>query len=129
MKTKKIYACWIYVSDLQKSKQFYQDIGFEVKLTDEDWIEFNFGETSFAILQRPAHKGDVIASKTRIMFETDDIELVYEELKNKGVKTIGEIRTEPYGKLLTLKTPTGIGWNFTKDFLLVITIKRNMSVW
>ena len=128
MKTKKIYACWIYVSDLQKSKQFYQDIGFEVKLTDEDWIEFNFGETSFAILQRPAHKGDVIASKTRIMFETDDIELVYEELKNKGVKTIGEIRTEPYGKLLTLKTPTGIGWNFTKDFLLVITIKRNMSV-
>ena len=129
MKTKKIYACWIYVSDLQKSKQFYQDVGFEVKLTDEDWIEFNFGETSFAILQRPAHKGDVIASKTRIMFETDDIELVYEELKNKGVKTIGEIRTEPYGKLLTLKTPTGIGWNFTKDFLLVITIKRNMSVW
>lgn len=129
MKTKKIYACCIYVSDLQKSKQFYQDIGFEVKLTDEDWIEFNFGETSFAILQRPAHKGDVIASKTRIMFETDDIELVYEELKNKGVKTIGEIRTEPYGKLLTLKTPTGIGWNFTKDFLLVITIKRNMSIW
>lgn len=129
MKTKKIYACWIYVSDLQKSKQFYQDIGFEVKLTDEDWIEFNFGETSFAILQRPVHKGDVIASKTRIMFETDDIELVYEELKNKGVKTIGEIRTEPYGKLLTLKTPTGIGWNFTKDFLLVITIKRNMSIW
>ena len=129
MKPRKIYACWIYVSDLQKSKQFYQDIGFELKLTDGDWIEFNFGETSFAILQRPAHKGDVIASKTRIMFETDDIELVYEELKNKGVKTIGEIRTEPYGKLLTLKTPTGIGWNFTKDFLLVITIKRNMSIW
>ena len=129
MKPRKIYACWIYVSDLQKSKQFYKDMGFEVKLTDGDWIEFDLGETSFAILQRPAHKGDVIASKTRIMFETDDIELVYEELKNKGVKTIGEIRTEPYGKLLTLKTPTGIGWNFTKDFLLVITIKRNMSIW
>ena len=104
---RKIYACWIYVSDLQKSKQFYQDIGFEVKLTDGDWIEFNFGETSFAILQRPAHKGDVIASKTRIMFETDDIELVYEELKNKGVKTIGEIKTEPYGKLLAFENLDG----------------------
>ena len=98
MKPRKIYACWIYVSDLQRSKQFYQDIGFEIKLRDRDWIEFNFGETSFAILQRPAHKGDVVASKTRIMFEIDDIELIYEELKNKGVKTIGEIRTEPYGK-------------------------------
>ncbi len=107
MKPRKIYACWIYVSDLQKSKQFYQDMGFEVKLTDGDWIEFDLGETSFAILKRPAHKGDVVASKTRLMFETDDIELVYEELKNRGVKTIGEIRTEPYGKLLTFEDPDG----------------------
>jgi len=107
MNPRKIYACWIYVSDLQKSKQFYKDMGFEVKLTDGDWIEFDLGETSFAILQRPAHKGDVIASKTRIMFETDNIELVYEELKNKGVKTIGEIRTESYGKLLTFEDPDG----------------------
>lgn len=41
------------------------------------------------------------------MFETDNIELVYEELKNRGVKTIGEIRTEPYGKLLTFEDPDG----------------------
>lgn len=107
MKPRKIYACWIYVSDLQKSKQVYQDMGFEVKLIDGDWIEFDLGETSFAILQRPAHKGDVITSKTRIMFETDDIELVYEELKNKEVKTNGEIRTESYGKLLTFEDPGG----------------------
>lgn len=105
MKPRKIYACWIYVSDLQKSKCFYQDIGFEVKLTDGDWIEFDLGETSFAILQRPAHKGSVVASKTRIMFETDNIELVYEELKEKKVKMIGEIRAEPYGKLLTFQDP------------------------
>ena len=107
MKPRKIYACWIYVSDLQKSKHFYQDMGFEVKLIDGDWIEFNFGETSFAILQRPAHKGDVVASKTRIMFETNNRELVYTELKEKKVKMIGEIRTEPYGKLLTFEDPDG----------------------
>lgn len=47
MKPRKIYACWIYVSDLQKSKQFYQDIGFEVKLTDRDWIGLNL------ILEKP----------------------------------------------------------------------------
>ena len=39
MKPRKIYACWIYVSDLRKSKQFYQDMGFEIKLIDGDWIE------------------------------------------------------------------------------------------
>lgn len=103
----KIYACWVYVSDLQKSKLFYQSIGFQVKLTDGDWIEFNLGETSFAILRRPPYKGAVRASKTRIMFETDDIELVYAELKDKGVRTVGGIRTEPYGKLLTFEDPDG----------------------
>ena len=82
-------------------------MGFEIKLIDGDWIEFNFGETSFAILQRPAHKGDVVASKTRIMFETNNIELVYKELNEKKVKMIGEIRTEPYGKLLTFEDPDG----------------------
>lgn len=103
----KIYACWVYVSDLQKSKLFYQSIGFQVKLTDGDWIEFNLGETSFAILRRPPYKGEVRASKTRIMFETEDIELVYAELKDKGVRTVGGIRTEPYGKLLTFEDPDG----------------------
>ena len=34
MKPRKIYACWIYVSHLQRSKQFYQDMGFEVELID-----------------------------------------------------------------------------------------------
>ena len=109
MKVKKIYACWIYVSDLKKLLRFYQNIGFELKFIEEDgaWAEFDLGETSFALLQRPAEKGAVQSAKTRIMFEIDDIELIYEELKNKGVKTIGEIRTEPYGKLLTFEDPDG----------------------
>lgn len=114
-KPNKIYACWIYVSDLEKSKHFYQRIGFEVKLTDGDWIEFDLGDTSFAILKRPRKKGDVIARKTRIMFETDNIELVYEELKEKKIKTIGEIRTEPYGKLLTFEDPDGHWLEFYQE--------------
>ena len=55
MKVKKIYACWIYVSDLKKSIRFYQNIGFELKFIEKDgaWAEFDTGETSFALLQRP----------------------------------------------------------------------------
>ena len=100
MKIKRIYACWIYVSDLQRSQEFYRNIGF-------DWIEFALGETSFAILKRPESKGEVVASKTRIMFEVEDIELARDELKSKNVKIIGNIREEPYGKLLTFEDPDG----------------------
>ena len=89
MKIKRIYACWIYVSDLQRSQEFYRNIGFDIKVVDGDWIEFALGETSFAILKRP------------------DIELARDELKSKNVKIIGNIREEPYGKLLTFEDPDG----------------------
>ena len=55
MKIRKIYACWVYVSDMEQSVRFYQDIGFTVKFVEDDgvWVEFDLGETSFALLQRP----------------------------------------------------------------------------
>ena len=56
MKIKRIYACWIYVSDLQRSQEFYRNIGFDIKVVDGDWIEFALGETSFAILKRTGEK-------------------------------------------------------------------------
>lgn len=107
MNTIRIYACWIYVSDLEKSLHFYQSIGFKIKFSEDSWVEFDLGQTSFAILERPKNKGNVIPGKTRIMFETNDIETVYNELKNKRVKIIGTIRSESYGKLLTFEDPDG----------------------
>ena len=108
-KIQKIYACWIYVSDIKKSIRFYQNIGFELKFIEEDgaWAEFDLGETSFALLQRPAEKGSVQSVKTRIMFEVNDIEEMRRHLVSLDVKLIGEIREEPYGKLLTFEDPDG----------------------
>ena len=108
-KIQKVYACWIYVSDLKKSIRFYQNIGFELKFIEEDgaWAEFDLGETSFALLQRPAEKGKVQPAKTRIMFEADHIEEMRQQLISLGVKLIGDIREELYGKLLTFEDPDG----------------------
>ena len=105
MKVKKIYACWIYVSDLKKSLRFYQNIGFNLKFIEKDgaWAEFGLGETSFALLQRPAEKGKVQPAKTRIMFDADDIEKMRKQMVSIGVKLIGDNREEPYGKLLTFE--------------------------
>ena len=109
MKVKKIYACWIYVSDLKKSLRFYQNIGFELKFIEKDgsWAEFDLGETAFALLQRPAEKGAVKPAKTRIMFEVNDIEKMQQHLVSPGVKLIGGVREEPYGKLQTFEDPDG----------------------
>ena len=105
-KINKIYACWIYVSDLKQSIRFYQNIGFELKFVDGNaWAEFDMGETAFALLQRPAEKGAVQPAKTRIMFEVNDIEKMRRHLVSLGVKLIGGVREEAYGKLLTFEDP------------------------
>ncbi len=41
------------------------------------------------------------------MFMVDDIESMYETLKNHNVTLIGGIRDENYGKLLTFADPDG----------------------
>lgn len=107
MRIKKIYACWIYVNDLNKSIEFYQAVGFKIKFIEDKWVEFDLGETSFAILKRDESKGKVIPRKTRIMFETDNIESLYKDLRNKNITFIGEVLNEPYGKLLTFEDPDG----------------------
>ncbi|MDR9859496.1 VOC family protein [Treponema socranskii] len=71
------------------------------------WAEFDLGETTFALLQRPAEKGKVQPAKTRIMFEVNDIEKMRRYLISLGVKLIGVVKEEPYGKLLTFKDPDG----------------------
>lgn len=108
-KINKIYACWIYVSNLEKSIRFYHDIGFELKFIEEDgaWAEFDMGETAFALLQRPAEKGAVKPAKTRIMFEVNDIEKMRRHLVSLGVNLIGGVREESYGKLLTFEDLDG----------------------
>ena len=41
------------------------------------------------------------------MFEVNDIEEMRRHLVSLGVKLIGDIREEPYGKLLTFEDPDG----------------------
>lgn len=104
----KVYAVWIYVRDPNESKEFYENkIGLKFKFQNGDWIEFDLGETSFAILKRPEEKGPVEPRKTRIMFQVDNIEEERIRLEEARVKLVGDIRSEDYGKLLTFEDPNG----------------------
>ncbi len=104
----KIYAVWVYVNDLEQSRSFYQNaLGLKEKFQDEVWLEFDLGETSFALHERPEEKGPLKPQKTRIMFQVDGIENVAGQIEKYGGKLIGNIRKEGYGKLLTFEDPNG----------------------
>lgn len=101
----RMYAAWIPVRDLAASRAFYENIfGLTVTREDGPWIEFDTGETVFALLERRNRPG---REKTRIMFEVRDIDAVARRLKRASVRTPGGIRVEPYGKLLTFEDPDG----------------------
>ena len=107
---KKIYAKWVYVRDLEESKRFYEDaLGLQQTFASPDgqWIEFGLGDTAFALLQWPAEKGELKPEKTRTMFQVGNMEQAKRQLEEKGVKIVGDIRNEDYGKLLTFEDPNG----------------------
>jgi len=105
---KKIYAVWVYAKDLDESRKFYENVlGLKFKFQQEGWIEFDLGETSFAILQRLAEQGPLKPQKTRVMFQVDDMQAMKNILIDNHVKVMGDIRNEVYGKLLTFEDPNG----------------------
>lgn len=106
-KINKIYAVWVYTKDLDASKNFYEEVlGFKFKKRDGDWIEFDLGETSFALLKRH-HGEEITPQKTHTMLEASDLETAQKELEKKGVKFVGEIRRDSYGNILTFQDPNG----------------------
>lgn len=106
--SKRTYAIWIYVSDLERSKIFYQDkIGLNPKFQHEDRIEFDSGTTSFGIMQRSPEKRKISPGKTGIVFETKDIKRFHNGAIDRGIKLIGRIRNEDRGCFLTFEDPDG----------------------
>ncbi len=104
---RKIYAVWIYVKSIEESRRFYEKVvGLKLKFQEGNWVEFDLGETSFGLLERNKSE-KVEPQKTRIMLQTNDIEAMEKRFKENGVKTIGEVKNESYGKLLTFEDPNG----------------------
>ena len=98
----------LYPNDFKKVRDFYENIlGLRFKFQEGQWIEFDLGGTSFAILKREPGKGPLKPQKMRTMFQVKDIEKMKLKLLEHKVKLIGDIRKEKYGKLLTFEDPNG----------------------
>lgn len=96
----------ILVEDIAISKQFYQDI-FSLE------IENDFGENivfkeAFSIWQKKRAEEIIFKSKrkikakeiksTELYFESDDIEEIWEKIKEKAVELIHGLKEEPWGQ-------------------------------
>lgn len=77
----------VYVKDMEKALPFYRDtLGMKVKVDDSGWVEFETGPATFALHADTKLSGTRAPGQPIPVFTVQDINHVYESLKNAGVK-------------------------------------------
>ncbi len=102
------------VRDQDRALDFYTEkLGFSI-LTDQPfdskqrWIELRppKAETR-VVLFTPDGQEDRIGTFSNVVFNADDIDKTYAELKARGVEFLGEPQKQPWGSFVLFKDPDG----------------------
>lgn len=104
----------VYVGDQQRALEFYRDaLGFEVRADvpmgpGARWIEVApaGAQTALALFTPPGLENRV-GTFSGIVFECDDVQATYNELKQRGVRFTEEPADQPGGVMATFVDPDG----------------------
>jgi predicted enzyme related to lactoylglutathione lyase len=111
----------IYVTDQDRALAFYRDmLGFEVIMDtpmgdmgppgheDKRWIAVKpTGAETHFILYTPPGMEDRVGGFSNLMFEADDIQATFADLKGKGVEFTEEPAQQGWGWWAQFKDPDG----------------------
>lgn len=93
---KTVWCITFYVSDLEKAAKFYEEtLGLEKKYEYSSYAGFECGGVEIGLIPKPKEKVSPVSPS--VEFIVDDVDKVYKNLKNKGVKFIKELHDEPWG--------------------------------
>ncbi len=114
----------ILTEKLEETKAFYlKTLGFGVSFENEFYILLHTpgkeAEISFLLpnhpSQQPFFQKPFQGQGMYLTIEVDDVDKIYQELKQKGVKIEIDIRNEPWGdRHFAIKDPNGIGIDIVK---------------
>jgi uncharacterized glyoxalase superfamily protein PhnB len=109
----------IITEKLQETKKFYKEVlDFGVSFENEFYLLIhtpnNSAEISFLQpnhpSQKPIFQSEYNGKGVYLTIEVENVDEVYEQLKEKGVQMEIEIRDEPWGdRHFAIKDPNGIG--------------------
>ena len=101
------------VTDINRSVEFYTNkLGFEVDFHYEDFYSgiIKDGYSIHLKLVKPVIEERENKRKNEhldLIFSVDDIEVLYERLRNQSVEVIQPLREMPYGKEFYISDPDG----------------------
>jgi len=109
----------IITEKLQETKKFYKEVlGFGVSFENEFYLLLhtpnNSAEISFLQpnhpSQKPIFQTAFNGNGAYLTIEVENVDVIYKQLKEKGVQIEIEIRDEPWGdRHFAIKDPNGIG--------------------
>ncbi len=105
-------------SDFNKSKQLFQEIGFEIEWDSGDLVGFRNGNCKF-ILQKYDNK--VFAENLMLSVKVKDINEFWEVINEKklserfGIPQVGQPIQQPYGKEVNIIDIAGVCWHFIEE--------------
>jgi len=113
----------LYVSDLNKTADFYQKLGFEIVKSTDNKIIAKLGDFELHCYDQSKvfFKQDVDRFKGAGVFfyvYVDDVDAKYAELKNKGLQPSGEPKDFEWGnREFAIKDPDGYKIIFYKEII------------
>lgn len=77
-----------YVRDVPAAHRFYRDVlGLKPgELFNDDWIEFDLGNTTFALDGTGEQLGITPGTSTGVVFEVNDVDSMWQRLVDAGVE-------------------------------------------
>ncbi|PIQ74941.1 MAG: hypothetical protein CO001_02750 [Candidatus Portnoybacteria bacterium CG_4_8_14_3_um_filter_40_10] len=110
---KKFHSVLFYASDLNKTLEFYKQLGFDAELS-EGTLRVKLGDFKLAFIdenQTPIKNDSGKSPKGLGVFtyvEVEDADAYFNSLKEKGIHTSSEPRDWPWGKReFAVKDPDG----------------------
>jgi len=95
---KTVWSITFHVSNLENATKFYEEtLGLEKKYGYSSYVGFECGGVEIGLAPKTTEGQQVSPVSPSVEFLVDDVEKVYGELKNKGVKFISELHEEPWG--------------------------------
>ncbi len=99
-----IYMIVLMQTDLKAAIEFYKKLGFTLGLYLENkWAEFECSGVKIGLCP-----GDVQRDRyTGLVFKTDDVQALYEELLDDGVEFVAQPVIATHGVMASLLDPSG----------------------
>lgn len=114
----------IITSKLAESKKFYTELlGFEITFENEFYLLMHTpghqAGISFLLPNHPSQQSlfhkPFQGQGVYLTIEVDDVDKVYQTLKNKGIPIKIELRNEPWGdRHFAIEDPNGVGIDIVK---------------